>query len=142
MVFLFQTNDNEDICGDVWASPPRNINGHSDPVPESDDFKLLILKPEPNDSSSEKRGSNSYKIKKKKMKRQRHPSTDDSDKTFGTYRGSLDSSMESTKDDEFDIYGKYIATQLRKMDLQKALRVQVEIQSLVSEARISDLNDK
>lgn len=76
------------------------------------------------------------------MKRQRHPSTDDSDKTFATLRSSLDSSLELAKEDEFDIYGKYIATQLRKMDLQKALRVQVEIQHLVSEARISDLADK
>ncbi|XP_061379166.1 uncharacterized protein LOC116771480 [Danaus plexippus] len=47
--------------------------------------------------------------------------------------------FEATKEDEFDIYGKYIASQLRKMDLHKALRLQLEIQSLVSEARLSDI---
>ncbi|XP_028167363.1 uncharacterized protein LOC114357782 [Ostrinia furnacalis] len=53
---------------------------------------------------------------------------------------STDSNSEIVgKEDEFDIYGKYIASQLRKMDLYKALRLQLEIQNLVSEARISDI---
>lgn len=53
---------------------------------------------------------------------------------------STDSNSENlVKEDEFDIYGKYIASQLRKMDLYKALRLQLEIQNLVSEARISDI---
>lgn len=53
---------------------------------------------------------------------------------------STDSNPETIlKEDEFDIYGKYIASQLRKMDLYKALRLQLEIQNLVSEARISDI---
>lgn len=46
-----------------------------------------------------------------------------------------------TKEDEFDIYGKYIASQLRKMELQRALRVQFEIQHLMNEARISASED-
>lgn len=41
------------------------------------------------------------------------------------------------KDDEFDIYGKYIASQLRKMELQSALQVQLEIQNLMKEAMTS-----
>lgn len=55
---------------------------------------------------------------------------------------STDSNTESvTTEDEFDIYGKYIASQLRKMDLHKALRLQLQIQSLVSKARLSGLTD-
>lgn len=52
---------------------------------------------------------------------------------------SSDSNSECAKEDEFDIYGKYIASQLRNMDLHKALRLQLEIQNLVSEARMSDI---
>ncbi|CAB3230195.1 unnamed protein product [Arctia plantaginis] len=67
------------------------------------------------------------KLKKKKIKR-RSPTKSYSDPV-----------SEYAKEDEFDIYGKYIASQLRKMDLHKALRLQLEIQNLVSEARISDI---
>lgn len=67
------------------------------------------------------------KLKKKKM-RHRSPAKNYSNPT-----------LEYGKEDEFDIYGKYIASQLRKMDLHKALRLQLEIQNLVSEARISDI---
>lgn len=133
---LPQQDEAEDVCQEIWAAPSTHSIDTLDPFPETDDdYKLLVLKPEPNDSHI-KQEENSFKVKKKKLKR-RHPSTDGSDRTF---RGSLDSSSESAKEDEFDIYGKYIATQLRKMNLQKALRVQLEIQSLVSEARISGIS--
>ncbi|XP_059057898.1 uncharacterized protein LOC131851411 [Achroia grisella] len=69
------------------------------------------------------------KIKKKKLKH-RSPVQD----------YSTDSNSEClANEDEFDIYGKFIAVQLRKMDLHKALRLQLEIQNLVSEARIADM---
>lgn len=45
----------------------------------------------------------------------------------------------SEREDEFDIYGKFIASQLRQMDMHRALQLQLEIQSLVSEARMADL---
>ncbi|XP_026756308.1 uncharacterized protein LOC113516134 [Galleria mellonella] len=73
----------------------------------------------------------SYKKNKKKKFKHRSPVQD----------YSTDSNSECVaREDEFDIYGKYIATQLRKMDLQKALRLQLEIQNLVSEARIADIS--
>lgn len=106
-----------------------------DPFPDDEEY-TLILKTEPREVPhiNETR----YQNKKKKIKHRR-PSLDCSDRTF---LGSIDSSIEnSSKEDEFDIYGKYIASQLRKMDLQKALRVQLEIQSLVSEARLSGLDE-
>lgn len=135
VIFSIQQED-EQGCPEIWAAPTHSLD-NSDPFPETDDdYKLLDLKPEPNESHIKQEVS-SFKVKKKKLKR-RHPSTDDSDRTF---RGSLNSGSESAKEDEFDIYGKYIATQLRKMNLQKALRVQLEIQSLVSEARISGISD-
>lgn len=104
-----------------------------DPFPDDEEY-TLILKTEPRDVPHI--NENRYQNKKKKMKHRR-PSTDCSDRTF---LESIDSSTENAKEDEFDIYGKYIASQLRKMDLQKALRVQLEIQSLVSEARLSGLD--
>lgn len=45
----------------------------------------------------------------------------------------------SVREDEFDIYGKYIASQLRQIDMHRALQLQLEIQSLVSQARMADL---
>lgn len=54
-------------------------------------------------------------------------------------RKSLYRTSNSECEDEFDIYGKFIASQLRQMDMHRALQLQLEIQSLVSEARMADL---
>lgn len=81
-------------------------------------------------SKKEKHLLGTYKKCKKKKIKHRSPVQD----------YSTDSNPELiAKEDEFDIYGKYIAAQLRKMDLHKALRIQLEIQNLVSEARIAEL---
>ncbi|XP_053611217.1 uncharacterized protein LOC128675678 [Plodia interpunctella] len=40
----------------------------------------------------------------------------------------------SPKDDEFEHYGKYVASVLRNMELDKALQVQLEIQNLLSKS--------
>ncbi|XP_023942793.2 uncharacterized protein LOC112049222 [Bicyclus anynana] len=69
----------------------------------------------------------SKKIKKKRLKHRRL-----------LVLNSEDSSCLRKRYDEFDMYGRYIATQLRGMDLRKALQLQLQIQTLVSEARISD----
>lgn len=99
--------------------------------------EYVILKAEPREALHNQNNSDIFDVKKKKLEH-RSSSADISERTF---RGSMDSASESgTREDEFDIYGKYIAAQLRKMDLQKALRVQLEIQSIVSEARISGLS--
>lgn len=83
--------------------------------------------------------SNRTKFRKRKIKQKVYrPSTDSSDKSFLSHMYSID----SRKEDEFDIYGKYIAAQLRNMDLQEALRIQLEIQSIVSAARITSLVEK
>lgn len=136
----------EEPCPKIWLSQNEdNLQDETlDPFPEADEEYNLILKPEPrevphiNIDRSFRHTANSdsrYESKRKKIKH-RSPSLD-------CFRGSTDSNADcGEKDDEFDIYGKYIASQLRKMDLQRALRLQLEIQGLVSEARISDLNIK
>ncbi|KAJ8712091.1 hypothetical protein PYW07_004933 [Mythimna separata] len=117
----------------IWMSNEDNMEDDTlDPFPEDDEY-TLILKTEPREVPHI--NEDRYQNKKKKNKHRR-PSTDCSERTF---IDSIDSSTGNAKEDEFDIYGKYIASQLRKMDLQKALRVQLEIQSLVSEARLSGL---
>lgn len=119
----------------IWLSTEDNMEEEIlEPFPDDEEY-TLILKTEPRDVPH--LNETRYQNKKKKIKHRR-PSTDCSERTFSE---SIDSSTDS-KEDEFDIYGKYIASQLRKMDLQKALRVQLEIQSLVSEARLSGLNGK
>ncbi|KAJ0174846.1 hypothetical protein K1T71_009954 [Dendrolimus kikuchii] len=117
----------------VWLSPNSTRDNAPTPDPFDNDYNKIILKLEPEDNTPMK-GQNRKLSKKRKIKL-RSPSTESS---FNTVRGSHDSRMDSTED-EFDIYGKYIASQLRQMNLQKALRVQVAIQNLVSEARISDI---
>lgn len=55
---------------------------------------------------------------------------------------SIKSQIENwVREDEFDIYGKYIASQLRMLELQTALKVQFEIQNLINEARGSASED-
>lgn len=95
----------------------------------------LIVKCDPDMTLlAEPENLNLYNMKGKKPKLQ-SPTIH---RTFGT---SINSSLESiSQEDEFDIYGKYIASQLRRMNLEKALRLQLEIASLVSEARIADLS--
>lgn len=104
---------------------------HPDPlVPNSDD-EYDSLKTESSPLIKVERSASplpTKKIKKKKLKHRNH-----------SIQNLEDSPFERMQEDEFDIYGKYIASQLRKMNLQKALRLQLEIQSLVSEARISDI---
>ncbi|XP_030037081.1 uncharacterized protein LOC115452642 isoform X2 [Manduca sexta] len=122
-------------ASEVWVSQSNNIAITIDPIEDNDDYNI-IPKVEPI-NAYEHENSSHCKMKKKKLQL-RSPSVEFSDRTF---RGSMDSS-DLAKEDEFEIYGKYIASQLRRMELQKALRVQLEIQSLVSEARISDLTNK
>ncbi|KAF9421260.1 hypothetical protein HW555_002732 [Spodoptera exigua] len=134
--FDSQQDSLDDANQKIWLSSTDNMEEETlEPFPEDDEY-TLILKTEPREvpQISESR----YQNKKKKIKHRR-PSTDCSERTFVD---TIDSNIDTAKEDEFDIYGKYIASQLRKMDLQKALRVQLEIQSLVSEARLSGLNGK
>lgn len=46
------------------------------------------------------------------------------------------------REDEFEIYGKFIASQLRSLSLPRAVQLQLEIQNLVSEARLAELSNK
>ncbi|KAG6463861.1 uncharacterized protein LOC115452640 [Manduca sexta] len=132
----YDQQDPIEESSEVWVSHTNNLDSNIDPFQDNEDYNSIVLKVEPNDFYKIE-NSNQCKVKKKKAKL-RSPSVEFSDRTF---RGSMDSS-DLAKEDEFDIYGKYIASQLRKMDVQKALRVQLEIQSLVSEARILDLTNK
>lgn len=121
----------------IWVDQElQNANldeTNPDPLvpPQTDDeYDSAKLDEQPSKVKIERRSSSVYykKIKKKKLKHR-----------VAARNYSTDSSSQCSKEDEFDIYGKYIASQLRKMDLHKALRIQLEIQNLVSEARISDI---
>lgn len=133
--FQSQETQEVDSSSHIWVDPEGQNNLEEDFNPDplvtnsDDDFESLKtestiqIKLESTTSPIP-----SKKIKKKKLKHRSH-----------SIQNSEDSSFDQTQEDEFDIYGKYIASQLRKMNLQKALRLQLEIQSLVSEARISDI---
>ncbi|XP_034834428.1 uncharacterized protein [Maniola hyperantus] len=124
-----------DSSSHIWVNQEAQDNPeedcHPDPlVPNSDD-EYDSLKTESSPIIKVERSASplpTKKIKKKKLKHRNH-----------SIQNLEDSPFERMQEDEFDIYGKYIASQLRKMNLQKALRLQLEIQSLVSEARISDI---
>ncbi|KAJ2945419.1 hypothetical protein O0L34_g230 [Tuta absoluta] len=104
----------------------------SDPFisPTNDDY-VLLLKHEPEDEPTIP-----FK-RKRKYKWSNRESIESSLNNSGdcNTRGTI------SKEDEFDIYGKYIASQLREMGLQRALRVQLQIQNIVSEARLDSLSD-
>ncbi|CAG4994594.1 unnamed protein product [Parnassius apollo] len=131
-IIMTQSDDSENV---------NNVEDHSEIyASQADDGYGVILKCETvNDTNELNRIERQSSFKEKRKKINNRSSSTDQSETI--YRGSLDSNIESvSKEDEFDIYGRYIATQLRKMDLQRALRLQLEIQSLVSEARIADLH--
>lgn len=143
----FQPHEIEDSAQKVWINgDPDTTDGNRDMdkdpfVSPADDDYILLLKTEPDDTKAEKADPPKPYKRKRKMKRH-SPSLD---QLVDSYRGrSTDSSTEpattSSKEDEFDIYGKYIASQLRRMGLQRALRVQLQIQNIVSEARIEHLS--
>ncbi|XP_059057897.1 uncharacterized protein LOC131851410 [Achroia grisella] len=129
----------DDLSQKVWVSTDDNDDEtDTDPfLSHNNDDYVILLKSEPKEDSPKNDTDIINNGKSKNRKYLRYPSVENSDRTC---RGSLDSISEShIREDEFDIYGKYIATQLRKMDLQKALKVQLEIQNIVSEARLSSL---
>lgn len=49
------------------------------------------------------------------------------------------SALLNTSDDEFELFGKSVALQLKKMSLCTALTVQAKIQHLLSQSRINDI---
>ncbi|KAL0821488.1 hypothetical protein ABMA28_004954 [Loxostege sticticalis] len=107
---------------------------------ESDESYVILLKPEPEERTDDEFALDMHQRIKRRRKSFPQPIR---------YQFQSPSNSESTQpnlntnqaEDEFDIYGKYLASQLRSMDLQKALRVQLEIQSIVSEARITSLSE-
>lgn len=137
---LFQTQEASEVDSSchIWVEGdlPNDNTEESDTNPlnptdtECDTSKpgaSLHIKKEADDSSQ-----SFDKVKKKKTKHQ------SSEQDYST-----DSMSESVAlEDEFDIYGKYIAAQLRNMDLHKALQLQLEINNLVGKARISELSNE
>lgn len=109
------------------------------PDNESEDY-IYDVKPEPEEPSLKDDFTpreSKHKIKRKKFRQKTNLIFPER-----TGRSSLDSNSETkTKEDEFDIYGKFIASQLRKMELESALRMQLKIHSLMSEARITDMSN-
>lgn len=91
----------------------------SDPLSTNSDEEETIYKHKKKQYNPTK----TFKKKKKKIKDLSHVQTDLQGGDF---------------EDEFDIYGKFIATQLRNMELPKALRTQLAIQNLINKARLSD----
>ncbi|XP_049876179.1 uncharacterized protein LOC126373871 [Pectinophora gossypiella] len=126
--------ETEDSSQRIWFSEEidnceNNSETEKDPfISPTDDDYVLLLKSEPVD---EEHTESPYK--RKKYKRNSTSSECSKDIVESKYEG---------KEDEFDIYGKYIASQLRNMDIATALKAQLQIQSIVSEARIESLTEK
>jgi hypothetical protein len=131
---FLQSQDLDDTCQKVWISQEdQHEDAQEDPITNTtDDDYLLVFKSERQGSSEEKETEHCKPKKRKKLR-----STSD-EESLKSLKSSVQSSN-NVREDEFDIYGKYIATQLRKMDLEKAIRVKLEIQGIVSEARLSSL---
>ncbi|KAI5636578.1 alcohol dehydrogenase transcription factor myb/SANT-like domain-containing protein [Phthorimaea operculella] len=129
IVTKFQQEQPEVDSSQMWVDPETLVEKtkfteeNPDPLTSHTDEEYSLVQTEQITVKKEPRAL-SKRIKKKKFK----------------HRTSCLGRNTDAQEDEFDIYGKYIASQLRQMDLQKALRLQLEIQSLVSEARISDLS--
>nr|XP_026501004.1 uncharacterized protein LOC113404350 [Vanessa tameamea] len=134
-----EPGDTDNESQKMWiADETENLSDDLHPfVSDNNNELTLFLKSEPEDNHHNQINNDRHrphKVRKRKKNKLHNLSTDVSDEL----RFSLDAHMDSGKEDEFDIYGKYIASQLRSMDLTKALRLQLEIQSLIGKARLSD----
>ncbi|KAK9737677.1 Alcohol dehydrogenase transcription factor Myb/SANT-like [Popillia japonica] len=75
-------------------------------------------------------------------------SGDDTSSAINKSQKICESATESLKDDEFEIFGRYVANQLRNMNIIRAVENQAEISTLLSKgtllskARIQDIEDK
>ncbi|XP_034834934.2 uncharacterized protein [Maniola hyperantus] len=128
---LDESNTTDDENQKTWL--PVEDDNSVDPFEsnQSNEF-VMVIKPELKSKQDE---SNSYQRIRRNL--EHSTSTQMSDMTTDYLNtGNI------MKDDEFDIYGKYIASQLRNMDIQRALTLQIEIQNLVSGARLADLNER
>ncbi|XP_045537345.1 uncharacterized protein LOC106713191 [Papilio machaon] len=138
---LYNTNQETSVADSscqIWVDQdlPNDNTEESDtnPLNPSTDTEYDSTKPEISlhvKKETDYSSQSFNKVKKKKTKRQ-----------SSEQHNSTDSTSDSVAlEDEFDIYGKYIASQLRNMDLQKALQLQLEINNLVSKTRISELSN-
>ncbi|VVD03662.1 uncharacterized protein LOC126965476 [Leptidea sinapis] len=120
-----ETSEVDSSCN-IWGDQADDSFYEENPdplVPQPDEG----FQPKLEESSPEKSPVPHKKLKKKKHKFRQLPP----EKKYESF----------TNEDEFDIFGKYIASQLRTMHLQKALRLKLEIHSIVNDARISDMSD-
>ncbi|XP_050294604.1 uncharacterized protein LOC126734839 [Anthonomus grandis grandis] len=76
--------------------------------------------------------------KRKKIIQKSDPATTAVEKLENICKTSADALQE----DEFEIYGRYIASQLRSMDLERAIDVQNQINKISSKSRIKDIKCK
>ncbi|CAH2247892.1 jg12249 [Pararge aegeria aegeria] len=132
---LEESNTTDDENPKTWLSEGID-NDSVDPFESSpsNDY-LMAIKPEPKSKHDQ---SNSYN---RSRSFENSASTDISVSDLNVTESNMNSAG-IMRDDEFDIYGKYVASQLRSMDLQRALTLQLEIQNLVSGARLAELSDR
>lgn len=131
--FFFQSHQAPEVDSScqIWVDQEDQDDTEEpnpDPLISQTDEEYELEQSQDTSIKRERQSPKPYKKIKKKKYKHRQSSLPD----------SVSDSV--AREDEFDIYGKFIASQLRQMELQKALRLQLEIQSLVSEARISDLS--
>lgn len=131
--------ESEKDSSKTWNNESDNYNEQTNLetlISETDGDYILLLKNEPEETLFPKTDTNPYEIKRKKLKHQSSSTASE-----GSVQGSQDSNLDLSNEDEFDIYGKYIASQLRTMNLKTSLKMKLQIQKLVSEARLSDLSN-
>lgn len=76
----------------------------------------------------------------KRRKRDKDDHREDSSETMRHLKNISDLLVKN--EDEFEIFGKSVAVQLKKMSLCTALKLQAKIQSLLSQHRIDDIERK
>lgn len=140
-----QENPEVDSSSQIWVNqqiPNQSIEDiNPDPLIPHTDEENEVSKEETTKSRI-KREMRSSPLHYKRIKKKKSKTRNSTDYfTDSNSESAVKNQNSKAKEDEFDIYGKYIASQLRRMELRKALRLQLEFQTLVSEARISEISD-
>lgn len=123
---LNQGENNESVMNKSSNSQPENTQ-----IPQT-----VVPNPQPDSINT----PTTFQVRSKK--RLKRSGDDASFAAINKLQKICDTAKESLKEDEFDIFGRHVASQLRNIDIVRAIEVQTEINSLLSKARIQDIKDK
>lgn len=145
---MFQTKfhnlPSQTTQGEFYYQQCPSVEETNHSYPEPPDVEMpLFLQQNSAVSMAEEAANNSVSSEPPAKKRKRDKEVDLSDQMKDAMKYLKDiTELLTTSEDEFELFGKSVALQLKKMSLCTALTVQAKIQQTLSQHRINDIIKK